>query len=82
MGKEMYKQLSSIQDQYKAGVKMMQNKLSSLRVSMQVKSATMTSAAQDVLDLIRILDKDAQYGPGLYVMRSLTSSMEARYHLS
>jgi outer membrane protein len=50
MGKETYKQLSSMKDQHEAVVKMMQNNLSSLKESIQVKSATITPAAQDDLE--------------------------------
>ncbi len=50
MGKEAYKQLSSMKDQHEAVVKMMQNNLSSLRESIQVKSVTITPAAKDDLD--------------------------------
>ena len=53
MGKEAYKQLNSMQDQYEAEVNMRQYKLNSLRETIQVKSSTMTPAAQD--------DIEAQY---------------------
>jgi outer membrane protein len=50
MGKEVYKQLSSMKDQHEPEIIMRQNKLSSLRESIQVKSATMTPSAKDDLE--------------------------------
>ena len=64
MGKEGYKQLSSMKDQYEAKVNMMQYKLNRLRESIQVKSATMTPAAKD--------DLEAQYERALTELNRYT----------